>query len=109
MRKLFYDYGFLMGRMVCQSKSEYISENPNNLVIFNANIITSSNGKIWYGDLDLTKDGNLLIGIAEELGEPLYILREQDARFAEENKPNDILIAKAVWNTTQEIPIKNEV
>jgi len=71
--------------------------------IWNANIIIKSMGKIWYGDLNLTSDGNLLKEIAEELGEPLYVLREMDARFENENDSVDLLISKAKWSTDKEL------
>ena len=47
--------GFNMGRLIAVSKSGYKSQYPNNEVVFNANIVTSE-GKVWYGDLDLTLD-----------------------------------------------------
>ena len=69
------------------------------ICVWNANIISRSNGKIWFGDLNLTKDGKALKLIATELGEPLYVLREHDARFGTETKPIEELIEKAVWST----------
>jgi hypothetical protein len=94
------------GRMISQSKSDYRDRNPNSVVYYNANILTINNGKVWYGDLDLTKDGEALKRVSKSLGETLYILRESDCRFENENQPTLELIKKAVWNTTQEIPFK---
>lgn len=74
------------GRMISNSKSAYKEKYPHHLVIFNANICTS-NLKIWWGDLDLTKSVDELTGLAESLGEDLYILYELDGRFENENKP----------------------
>ena len=82
---VFMEHGFLPGRMIHPSKGTYRSLHPNNLVIFNANVIIESHGKIWYGDLDITKDRDELDKISLDLGEPLYILREMDARFENEN------------------------
>jgi len=74
-----------MGRMVGGSKSGYFNKHPNNVVVFNANIVSKGGGKIWYGDLDVTLDFDKLKEIADELKEDLYILREHDARFDKEN------------------------
>jgi hypothetical protein len=72
--------------------------------VWNANIIVESLGKVWYGDLNLTTDGTHLKEIANEIGEPLYVLYESDARFGTENDPVKLLISKAVWSTDKEIP-----
>jgi hypothetical protein len=74
------------GRMISNSKSAYKEKYPDNLVIFNANICTSDL-KIWWGDLDLTKSLGELSGLAEILEEDLYVLYELDGRFENENKP----------------------
>ena len=63
-------------------------------------------GKVWYGDLNLTKDYIVLKSIAHSLDTTLYILWESDGRFGEENKPIDELIKKSVWNTTEDKPTK---
>lgn len=91
---------FFCGRMISPYK-----ESPKGCqCIFNANIISPSKGKIWYGDINLTKEGNILKEIAEELGETLFVLREMDCRFETEGDPTDVLITKAVWNTSMELP-----
>lgn len=77
--------GLHLARMVCFSKSSYRNKYPDNDVIFNANIFTESSGKVWYGDLDLTLEEDVLKKIAKEVGEPLYVLREHDGRFENEN------------------------
>lgn len=74
-----------IGRMVGLSKSFYIFGNPGNEVYFNANIFDSGGNKIWYGDLDITKDGSILQQAADQFGD-LYILKEMDGRFENENK-----------------------
>jgi hypothetical protein len=93
-----------MGRMMSYSKSGYREANPHSVCYFNANIITVADGKVWYGDLDLTKDGEALKQVAEEAGVVLYVLRELDGRFADEGKSGVELVKVAVWDTTQEIP-----
>jgi hypothetical protein len=87
--------GLAMGRMIGASKSTYCKEHQGELVIFNANVITKNNGKIWYGDLNVTLDFDNLKNVADQLGEDLYILMEGDARFGYENSPIEVLIAKA--------------
>lgn len=72
--------------------------------VWNGNLITKSSGKIWFGDLNLTKEGSLLKEIAIEIGETLYVLRESDCRFGTEKDPIDLLISRAVWNTDMMIP-----
>lgn len=103
--KLF-EKNLYMGRMVSGSKSGYQSQYPNNFVVFNANIIIPNEGKVWYGDLDLTKSGEILKEVANESNTTIYVLREMDARFENENLNTESLIKKAVWNTGEEIPTK---
>lgn len=81
IEKLFLKHGFMPGRMISGSKSAYRDEYPDNVVVFNGNIITKKRGKIWYGDLDVTLDFDNLKAVADELGEDLYVLYEMDARF----------------------------
>lgn len=92
---IFATNGLMMGRMIAPSKSTYSKEHQGELVIFNANVITKTHGKIWYGDLNVTLDFDNLKNIADKLGEDLYILMEGDARFGYENDPIDKLISKA--------------
>lgn len=95
----FADKNLNRGRMVSWSKTEYRIAYPDNLVIFNCNVITESNGKVWYGDLDLNVSGDKLKEIAKEIGEPLYVLSEHDARFGKEKQSNKDLIKLAKWST----------
>lgn len=97
----------VIGRTICWSKSVYREDNPNSICYFNANIVTLNTGKVWWGDLDITKSGETLKAIADEIGETLYVLREMDARFEDEPLDGLHLITKAVWDTTQEIPYKD--
>lgn len=76
-----------MGRMIGGSKSIYRYDNPDNLVIFNANIATKEDGKIWHGDLDLTKDHSKLMELVEKIG-LFYIFYESDLRFGKEENPD---------------------
>jgi hypothetical protein len=86
--------GLITGRMISFSKSDYRDRNPNSVCYFNANIVTA-------------KDGESLKAVAEATGEIIYVLREMDGRFEHEDEDGTKLIQKAVWDTTQEIPINN--
>jgi hypothetical protein len=79
------------GKMISWSKSGYRDENPENLAIFNANIIQKTERgyeKIWFGDLDITLDYEKLIRISECLDTEIFVLYEMDARFDNESAPN---------------------
>jgi hypothetical protein len=93
--EIFRSKRLMVGRMISQTKSAP----DGHKCVWNANIITKKSGKVWFGDLDLTKEGHLLTEIAEQIGEPLYVLRESDCRFGSENKPAEDLIKVAVWST----------
>ena len=82
-----YQFFGSVGRMISASKSGYNRRYPNNVVVFNANLCTKLRGKIWYGDLDVTNDEANLKELAAALGEPVYVLREHDARFENEASP----------------------
>jgi hypothetical protein len=78
---LLMDEGLFLGRLVTGNKTKYINKHPNNKVVFNANIITANRGKIWNGDLDLTRDDLRLRNAAKRANETLYVLTEHDGRF----------------------------
>lgn len=97
--EIFGDNGLMNGRMICGSKSTYRTKYPDHMVIFNANVITKSNSKLWYGDLDINIDGDKLIKISKELGEHLYVLHEMDCRFGNEEDDIDEIIKRSSWST----------
>lgn len=66
------------------SKSRYSNRHKENFVVFNSNLVTKEYGKIWYGDLDLTKSEAVLIQLSKRLGVELYVLYEMDGRFDNE-------------------------
>jgi hypothetical protein len=99
-------YSFHNGRMIGSSKTGYKNEHPDDLIIFNANVLMSDVGKVWHGDLNLTEDYLVLNGIAKSLNTTLYVLWESDGRFGEENKPLTALLDKAVWSTDDTKPTK---
>jgi hypothetical protein len=97
--------GFNLSRMVSGSKSYYHEKNPQNVVLFNANIVDKKLGKCWWGDIDLTTDALTLTRIAKKLKTTFYVLSEMEGRFGNENKPVKELVAKAQWNTNMFVPI----
>jgi len=97
--KILSEHKLFVGRMI----SSYKKSPKGCTCVWNGNIVTRTYGKIWYGDLNLTKEGDILKEIANCIGEPLYILRESDCRFGSENDPIDTIIGRSIWNTTQNL------
>jgi hypothetical protein len=106
IQKHFDAHGFYDSRMISGSKWKYTDKYPDDLIVFNANVLMSGYGKVWYGDLNITQDYIILKSIADTLDTKLYVLWESDGRFGEEKKPIDELIEKSVWNTTEDKPTK---
>jgi len=77
-----------MGRMVGGSKSIYSYDNPKNVIVFNANIATEKEGKIWHGDLDLTLDHEKLVSLNKLIGK-FYVFYESYLRFGKEHEKID--------------------
>jgi len=90
-----------MGRMISGSKADYARKHPQNIVVFNANVLVDGK-KVWYGDLDVTKDEKKLQKCADTIGKNLYILPEMAARFDKENKP-DMTRTVKVFTPTQAV------
>ena len=101
---LFQNSHLAVGRMISGSKSGYRSMYPDNEVYFNANIFTKE-GKVWFGDLDLTKEDAALQSIADESKKTLYVLSEMDGRFENENLPEKQIkkVAKRVYKPKNEL------
>ena len=74
---------------------------PDNEVYFNANIFVLGEGKIWYGDIDVTKEKEQLENVAREIGKDLYILREMDGRFGNEELKDSEIITRAICKITK--------
>lgn len=92
----FTNKGLHPGRMISGSKSMYRKMYPNNTVVFNGNVFTENRGKVWYGDLDLTRDLEKLEEIANVANEDLYILTESTGRW--ERGGRDELYFKEIQN-----------
>ena len=93
------------GRMISASKSMYFTSHPDNIVVFNANICTDD-GKIWYGDINLTTEGKHIAELAKHIGETIYVFREMDCQFDNETKPK---LDRAVTSFTKEGTERNDV
>ena len=106
IQQYFESHSLYVARMLSGTKWGYHEKYPEDLIVWNANVLIPDYGKVWYGDLNLTQDYILLKSIAESLDTTLYILWEMDARFGEEMKPLNELLDKAVWNTTEDNPTK---
>jgi hypothetical protein len=96
LQELFNEHGFGIARMISGSKSGYRNAHPDNLVCFNANIFVLGEGKVWFGDLDITLDEGELKKVAEGLGKDLYVLREMDGRFGNEELQDEKIAELAV-------------
>jgi hypothetical protein len=75
-----------IGKLLSASKSRYRDNHPDNFVIFNANVCTDE-GKIWWGDLDITISKENLQSLAIATNTKIYVLYEMDARFENEDFP----------------------
>ena len=106
VQQVFEAYKFYNGRMIGGSKTGYSGQHPDDLIVFNANVLMSGYGKVWHGDLNLTEDYLVLQDIAKSLNTTLYVLWESDGRFGDENKPLTALLDKAVWSTDDTKPTK---
>lgn len=90
------------GRMIFGSKSGYMARYPMRMPVFNANIICVEDDnveKIWHGDIDLTEDEQKILDLQKELGSEIYVLREMDARFENEDNP---ILDRFVYKTDGE-------
>jgi hypothetical protein len=81
------------GRMIASTKSGYGAAHPDHVALFNANVCVDGR-KVWYGDLDLTRDEPRLRELAARVGEAVHVLYERDARFAHEEEP---LLSDAIY------------
>ena len=83
------------GRMVDASKLDYSRRYPTHIVVFNGNVCTEE-GKIWFGDIDVTLDKDKLEILADAIGKKIYVLYEMDGRFDNEGTPQ---LDRAVYIT----------
>lgn len=101
----FNNHNLFLGRMISHSKSFYRSIYPYNKVLFNANICIKQNNeiiKIWWGDIDLSLEGDLLKIISKNINIVLYVFYEFEARS--EDDLFELDTDEAFWNTTMNTP-----
>ena len=77
------------------------------MAVFNANLCIDE-GKVWYGDIDVTKSKNDLQEIADKTGKKLYVLFEMDGRFDNEDNPQ-LSRAAVVFVPGKEPQLKEEI
>jgi len=97
--KLLEEEGFYSGRHY-GSKSGYSMRLPKNVIIFNANMCTKEHGKIFHGDIDITKEEKQLKKLAKRMGVDLYLFYEMDARW---ETSHNIDFEKALFKITPKI------
>lgn len=68
------------GRMLSGSKSAYANAHPTHRVFFNGNVYDLRGNKLWYGDVDLTRDAAALARVARAAG-GIFVTREMPYRF----------------------------
>ena len=93
--EIFKQKGLFIGRSFVL-KDKYRKSNPSHTILFNANIATIEDGKIWWGDIDLTSDREVLTEIARDMGKDLYIVPELEGRFENEKLSGKALSLRAV-------------
>lgn len=96
IREAFNSNGLIASRMISYSKSAYRDRFPENEVYFNSNIFVLGEGKVWFGDIDITLDREQLQKVASQIGKDLFILREMDGRFENETLSDSEIIKRAV-------------
>jgi hypothetical protein len=73
--------------MISLSKSGYSHLHPDNAAIFNATVADAEGQRLWWGDLDLTRDEKSLVTLARRIGINLFVYYEGDSRFVERIDP----------------------
>jgi hypothetical protein len=91
---IFWKHKYMPGRCL-GSKSGNHRLHPDHFFVFNSNIVISSYGKVWWGDVDATDEAVTLKNIANDIGSDLYILGEHDGRWGMENSTVSVLMNKA--------------
>lgn len=78
---------------------------PERRVVWNGNVILEEKQgwfrknltKIWFGDISLTESAEALQKLADEFDGTIYVLREMDARFPNEESPRiEYAVAMAI-------------
>lgn len=93
------------GRMLGASKGRYRMRYSEDVVVFNANVVTSVR-KIWHGDLNITRDLKFLKKLAKEIDTNVYVMSESDARFEKEIN-YDVSLAVALITPDGTVSLKD--
>jgi len=75
------------GAMISSHKQAAKTKGREHLAVFNANLVVKGFGKVWFGDIDITRDEEKIKKVALGFKSIVYVLREMDARFEHENSP----------------------
>lgn len=75
-----------MGKMLSASKTDYSKKHSKSTVFFNGNVYDSDGQKIWYGDIDLTRENKKIERLAKVLGESIYVTAEQPFRWSAQTR-----------------------
>jgi hypothetical protein len=84
------------GRTIGLPKTAYPGAHDDHAVVLNANVCFEQ-GKVWWGDIDLTTDEAQLAELAAQTGQTVYVLWEEDGRFEHEDAP---ILEDAAYSTT---------
>ena len=77
-----------VGNVLSSNRTRYRKTHPNNLIIFNSNIIID-NQKLWTGDIDITISNDDLIDISRIMNKDVYILFGADKRLKNDDTDTD--------------------
>ncbi|HLX33823.1 MAG TPA: hypothetical protein VKR30_01125 [Candidatus Limnocylindrales bacterium] len=72
--------GLPRSRLVSWSKSGYWARHPDHAIVFNATIADAAGTRLWWGDLDLTRDEAALVELARLVQLDLHVYIEGDSR-----------------------------
>ena len=81
------------------SKSGYRASHPKCVFVPNANVFSIQHGKLWWGDLDIAKNGPALEQVAHRIRCRLFVVREHDGRRREASLQPQEIQSCAVWCT----------
>jgi hypothetical protein len=81
------------------SKSGYRRSHPACVYVPNANVFSIQHGKLWWGDLDIAKNGRALEKVAHRLRCRLFVVREHDGRWGNASLQPEKIQSCAVWCT----------
>lgn len=99
----FENEGLFEGKIVTGNIDKYMKRNPDSVVIKNANVFIDMGGKIWWGDLDLTRDAKRIQRACNRIGMEILITEESVGRDNLDDLNWDIVRAQAVAHIKPEL------